>query len=365
MAERQRADDRLQQVLPPRFQHRKFRAKRGRQFSVDPPPLFDPEDVDPRAVGQNLLMSGDRERIVAQPGQTGVRPGEQVVVDRQPAAVIERPGSEVGRRLQRHMAAVAIILRRGRVVEAPRAVARHTAEQVRVVVILAAQELLVVGQFLRQVHLMADRAELRLLVKRLQERLLVKRRLRLHHLPVDRLQQRVVAVGERIVERLFDSVVGVAAGAVDVRHRMAHGAGDARVGGGVVLIVEVGIVEGPAEERHRVVAAGAPTRRLDVAVAGERGGAGLPHAGQVGRVVEGTEAVGAVVPAVVHVLVALHTVSVHHQRLGRNEVARCSAGQRGARSTARPAAARRRTSRGCPASAARPSPPRLRRRRPR
>ena len=67
----------------------------------------------------------------------------------------------------------------------------------------------------------------------------------------------------------------------------------------MVLDVEVRVVERAAEERHRIVAAGAPARGLHVAVALQRHLAGLLHAEQVGRVVERAEVVRAVEPALV------------------------------------------------------------------
>ncbi len=173
---------------------------------------------------------------------------------------------------------------------------RHAAQQIRIVVVLAAEKFLVVVQLQRQMHLVAGRTELRRLVKRLQESRLVKLRLGLDQLVVDPLQHRVLAERERIVQRLFDRVVGVAARAVDVRDRVADGAGDAALRRRVAGRVEVRIVKGTAEERHRVVAAGAPARRLHAAVSLERHVARFPHAGQVRRVVERTESMDAVAP---------------------------------------------------------------------
>ena len=139
-----------------------------------------------------------------------------MVVDAQLGGAGEQLGAEIARRLERHVAAAAIRLGLRRVVEAARAVPRNAAQQERIVMVLAAEEFLVVVQRQRQVHLVAGRAELGRAVKVLQERLLVERRLGLDELIVDPLQQRVVAERERVVQRLFDRVVGVAARAVDV-----------------------------------------------------------------------------------------------------------------------------------------------------
>ena len=101
---------------------------------------------------------------------------------------------------------------------------------------------------------------------RLEERLLVHLGLGFHERVVDPLQERVVAEGERIMLGLFDRVGGVAAGVVDVGDRVAGGAGDAGLAGGVIHVVIVGIVEFTREERHWIVAAGTPAGCLGRAV---------------------------------------------------------------------------------------------------
>ena len=53
-----------------------------------------------------------------------------------------------------------------------------------------------------------------------------------------------------------------------------------------IRVVEPRIVEGPAEEGHRIVAAGAEARRLHVPIPRHRGAPGFLHAEEVGRVVE-------------------------------------------------------------------------------
>ena len=87
------------------------------------------------------------------------------------------------------------------------------AEEEGVVMILAAQEFLVVRDLDGQPDLVAGRAKLLRLHERLEEGLLVKVRLRFHELIVNPLQCRVGAVGEWIVNRLVDGIGGVAAAA--------------------------------------------------------------------------------------------------------------------------------------------------------
>ncbi len=98
-----------------------------------------------------------------------------------------------------------------RVIEAAGSVPGHATERIRVVVVLSAQELFVVVQFFRQMHLMAGRAELSSLMQRLQKRLLVERRLGFDELVIDPLQNGVVASKQTVLQRLVDCEVGIPA----------------------------------------------------------------------------------------------------------------------------------------------------------
>ena len=120
--------------------------------------------------------------------------------------------------------------------------------------------------------------------------------------------------GERIALRGGEGVVRVAAHA----HRgdgVAGDAADADVRGGVGAFVEPGIVEAAAEQRRRVVAAGADAGRGEVAVAFEQLAPGVAHGERVRRIVEGGEAVGAVPPAGVGVGMAVGAVLLAQQML--------------------------------------------------
>src|ERR1019366_8964363 len=68
------------------------------------------------------------------------------------------------------------------------------------------------------------------------------------------------------------------------------------------------------------MAAGAPTRSLDVAVALPAGLARLLDAEEVRRVAEGTELVRGVNMVVVNVFMTFKTIRIHHKRFGRNEL---------------------------------------------
>ena len=73
------------------------------------------------------------------------------------------------------MAFAAVVGGFGRIVETASAVSGNSAEQVRIVVVLPAKEILVVVEFLRKMNLVAGRTEFSRLMKRLQKRLLVER----------------------------------------------------------------------------------------------------------------------------------------------------------------------------------------------
>lgn len=108
-----------------------------------------------------------------------------------------------------------------RIIEAPRATTRDAAQQVSVVVILPAQEFFVVVEFPGNTDLVAGGTEFGSPMERLKEGLLVKGRFSFDQLAVDVTQHRVGAVGKRVVDWLFDEVVGVALSAADLRNRVA------------------------------------------------------------------------------------------------------------------------------------------------
>src|SRR5205814_7833434 len=96
---------------------------------------------------------------------------KEMVVDESRAGVgwVEKAGAEVLGFLQRHVAAGAVLHRLLGIVETARAVARHAAEQVGVVVILAAQEFLIFVQLLWNADLVAGGTKLRRAQERFQK----------------------------------------------------------------------------------------------------------------------------------------------------------------------------------------------------
>ena len=187
--------------------------------------------------------------------------------------------------------------------------------------ILTTQEFLVVIQRKRQVNLVATRTELGRFMKRLEKRPFVELWFCFHELIVDPLKCRVVTVGERIMQRLFDRVVRVTPGAVHVGNRVTDRAGDAGLRRRMVDRIKLRIVKRAAEERHRIVTACAPARRLDIAITLQRDFARSSDAGVIRWIIEGTEAMNAIAPGGVNIRVALLTVVIVHQAFRWNELA--------------------------------------------
>ena len=74
--------------------------------------------------------------------------------------------------------------------------------------------------------------------------------------------------------------------AVDVFDAVTGQAGNSRVGGGMVFVIEVNLVECTAEQSYRVVATGAKACCVDVTVALEGHSAGVAHRKQVRGIIE-------------------------------------------------------------------------------
>ena len=124
-----------------------------------------------------------------------------------------------------------------------------------------------------------------------------------------------------------DQIVRIAAYA-HLLNGMAGNAADAGVGGGIVVVVEVNVIETPAEERCGVVAAGTESRRLDVAVPGEQHAPRFAHRERIGRIVERCEAMRAVLPIGVSGGVAARAVVIAHEMLRVDEFATDGASER-------------------------------------
>src|SRR5262249_32631803 len=86
----------------------------------------------------------------------GVGGGERVLVDLAYTAAVKILAAEIAAGFQRHMTFGAVRLGFGRIIKATCAHAGNSAQQVGVVMILAAQEFLVVVQLNRNAYLVAN-----------------------------------------------------------------------------------------------------------------------------------------------------------------------------------------------------------------
>ena len=161
----------------------------------------------------------------------------------------------------------------------------------------------------------------------------MERRFAFDELTVDPLQKRVGAECKRVVQGFLEREISISAGRVDVGDRVARRAGDARPRHRIVAEIVAGIVESsalecPGKERCRIVAARAPARGVNVAVSLHAHPARLPDREQIRWIAERAEAMSAVIPFLVDILMALLTIGIHHQGFRRNEIARGGTRQR-------------------------------------
>ena len=205
-------------------------------------PVVDRKNIDAGRAVEKILVDLCHLRPPAKPGHGRIGSREEVVMDAQLRGSGKEFGPEIVRRDQRHVAGCTGLSWLLGIVEAPRPVAGNSAEQVAVVVVLPAEELVIVQAF-RQVDLMAGGTELGRAVEGLQEGPFVKRRLGLDQLAVDPVKQRVAAVGEGILQWFLDGVIGVSPRAVDVGDCVANRAGNTGLCGWIMDIVVGRVVE--------------------------------------------------------------------------------------------------------------------------
>ena len=264
-----RAENNLDQITPTAFEFWNLRTQWCGQSIINRTTFLDAENIHAQRAFKEFLVCLDRVCIAANERDASVGCGEKMTMDetRRGIRLVEKVRTKILRLFQRHVATRTIRLRLLRVIKTSRAVTRHAAEEVGVVMILAAQEFLILVQLLREADFVTGGAKFRRAHDGLEKGFLVELRLALDQLLVDVLQEAVRAVSEWIVDRLINRVVGIALGAVDVRDGMARRAGDARLGRGMIHIVEVWIVKRAAEERNDIVATRTPARGFDVAIA--------------------------------------------------------------------------------------------------
>ena len=176
------------QIALPWHQFRQLRSQRGAQTAIDGATFPDAEDIDAGDIPKPLLLRlHDMVRQIEQMGDAGIGAGKLVQMNAADPAVIEITGGGVLRGLQRHVAVTAAVNCMFGIIEAVDAVTRNAAEEKTVVMVLAAQPAVVI-QLLRNMHLVAQRAEFGAAVKRLQQGFFVKFRLGPDQLMVDGLE---------------------------------------------------------------------------------------------------------------------------------------------------------------------------------
>lgn len=175
MPQLQGAHHNFQQIITAGLQHGQNGAQGGMQRAVNRVPFAHAEQVDADFPLQKVLVFAHDLVPMRQPRNRRVRRGKQVIVNGEGTAWHQFAGRDIPGGLSGHMAAIAVLLGDFRIVETPRTMPGNATEQKTVVMILAAQEVLVVVQCLGEMHLVTDRAELRGLVQWLQVGLFVQR----------------------------------------------------------------------------------------------------------------------------------------------------------------------------------------------
>src|SRR5262249_30487276 len=194
-----------------------------------------------------------------------------MIVYLQLARIIEATSSKVFGTHEWHVTRAAIVLGDRRIVKRLAEKAGDTAKEIRVVVILAAHPLVVIELFW-QVDLVTCRTEFGATMKVLQKTLLVECWLAFHELTVDPLQKGTVAERERVMQRLLEREGRVSTSRVDIGYCVTGRASDPcarhRILAEVVArVVESSALERSRKERHRIMAACAPARRVNISVA--------------------------------------------------------------------------------------------------
>src|SRR4051812_50149734 len=123
------------------------------------------------------------------------------------------------------MTSSAIDLRLFRIIKAPGTVSGDAAQEEGVVMILAPQEVFVLGQLRRQTDFVASRTELRAFVQWLETGLFVEIRFAFDELLVDELEKAIGAKSKRIMNRLGNGVGRGSPRACAVVGRMGGGGG--------------------------------------------------------------------------------------------------------------------------------------------
>ena len=184
-------------------------------------------------------------------------------------------------------------------------------------------------------HFVARRAELRrlLCVKALQKGLLVRLRVELEKLVVRPLQPGILADGEVVQRRVFDSEIGLPHRALDVNDGMAGRAAQAVLRFGRVDLLFDGAIKAAIEKDRVIVTAGAPLGRLRADdILHVLDGLAIP------LIVERGEVMCRRVPLIVNLFVTSATIFARHEKRRRDGAADVGFGARRKEGLLRPRA---------------------------
>ena len=171
-----------------------------------------------------------------------------------------------------HVAAVAVPGRLVGPIPPLHTVTTAVGKSPRVIVILPRQPLVIVERFWKK-HLVTRAAEFGTAMHfRLEKCLLMERRLCFHQLPIGPRQEWRFTSSKWILRALFNNVISISTRGVHgndgVTRRASDTGGTHRILGNVVMrIIKAGIFKGASEERHRIMAACAESRIVDISLA--------------------------------------------------------------------------------------------------
>src|SRR5437899_1650945 len=129
MPDSESAHDDLQKIFSTSSQYRHLRPK-WNQFSIDHAAFFQAENVHAQGAFEEILMRLDDTGFAAQESDSRISRWEKMIMDAEEMiGRIEKFRAEISRGLQRHVAAVAVWPRLGRVIETARAMAGNSAQE--------------------------------------------------------------------------------------------------------------------------------------------------------------------------------------------------------------------------------------------
>src|SRR5262245_33780716 len=142
MSDRQGADNNFEQILLTALESWHLGPQRRDQLAVDRATLFDSEQIHTERTFEHGLMRFDNVRSTADMRDSSIGRGKQVIVDAQRVCAKELR-AEIGRRLQWHVTTGAVFLRALGIIKAFCVVPGNAAQQKRVVMVLATQEVFI------------------------------------------------------------------------------------------------------------------------------------------------------------------------------------------------------------------------------